>query len=51
MQMKDVVKCSHPALSITVALEVAELQGVSVETVLKHVLRNTKEMYGVDPHT
>lgn len=43
------MKFTHPALAITVASEVAVLQDVPVETVLKAVAKNTYRMYGVKP--
>ncbi len=43
------MKFSHPALSITVAAEVAALQDVDVEKVLKQVRKNTAQMYGINP--
>ena len=46
---KESMKFTHPALAITVATEVAELQDVPVGTVLKAVAMNTFKMYGVKP--
>ena len=38
---------SHPGMAITVAQQVAEIKGVSLETVLDHCMRNTFQMYGI----
>ena len=43
------MECSHPGMAVTVAGEVAQIKGISIEEVLKQCLQNTEGMYGIRP--